>query len=388
MIMKPIYLILAVASFFLISCGETSENVSTQTEDYNLVISDSIQIDRMIGYPSIVSTHPENGNLLVITNEGGKTMLLIIDEDGKVINEFEHLKEGPTSVGSGIMSATFFEDGYAIMGVGNIVIYDADFVVKKRLRTSLNIGGILYMHSNHLKVIEKDGRPHFLIQYGPETDKTAIEADYYNEYNLLTLVDPEAETFEPYGYFHEGSMFKSGKAFYFIRTFFDVQGETAKAIVDNDTVLYTFDNNGNELKRTKIPFDNYYMFKGFSLGPEGYKEQNEMRDLAGVILGLVQADGFDVISYKSGLSLEKALEMAGQNGETYDREEFDRANPPKTIILKDGKLVSEVLSLPDKIVGLAVSDANGNIWAAQNVRVLDEEPEVVTFYKLRIVDTQ
>lgn len=381
--MKIAYFFLASSIIFLCSCDK-QDQTSTHSCKYSLEIIDSVQINRMIAYPSLVSTHPENGNLLILTSEGERTMLLIIDQDGKIVKEFEHPKDGPKSVGSNLMSATFFEDGYALMGRGNIAIYDADFSVKKRMKIPLNIGGMLYIHSKHLKVIEKDGRSQLLIFYGPDTEMQSIEAEYYDEYNILTLVDPVNETFEPYGRFHEGSMFKSGMAFYFISTFFDVSGETANVVVNNDTVLYTFDNAGNELKRTKIPFDNYFMFKGFSLGQQGFAEQREMRDLAGEILSVLHVDDFDIITYKSGLSLETALDMAGKNGETYNQEEFDRANPPKLIILKDGVLVSEVLSIPKKLIELSVKDPFGNIWAAQDVNALDKEPDVVTIYKLRI----
>jgi hypothetical protein len=67
-----------------------------------------------------------------------------------------------------------------------------------------------------------------------------------------------------------------------------------------------------------------------------------------------------------------------------DREAINEANPQKIIILKDGKQVSNVSLLPEKISSLSASDRSGNIWATQNVAALDEEPDVVTIYKLRI----
>ncbi len=385
--MKSIYFLLAVASFITFSCEESAEKLVTQSGNYSLVITDSIQIDRMLGYSTIVATHPENGNLLLLSNigPGQNTMVLIISQRGEIVKEFEHLKEGPTSAGSNLISATFFEDGYAIMGVGTIVTYDADFKVKKRLKISLNLGGVIYSNSKHLKVIEKDGRSHFLIAYGAKTEKTIIQAEYYDEYNLLTLVDPESETFESYGAFHEASMYRSGKAFYFIRTLFEPFDGKTKAIASNDTVLYTLDDIGNELSRTNIPFDEYIMFKGYSLGEAGYPEQREMRDVPGEILGLLQVENKDVISYKSGILLDKYLDLVGPNRERYDRNEVNKANPQKVIILKDGELVSDVLSLPEKFIELSVSDSFGNIWATQNVSALDEEPDVVTIYKLKIV---
>lgn len=223
--------------FFFYSCeSEQKDAGNLSSSTYKLEITDSIQIDRMIGYTSIISTHPENGNLMFIANEGGKEMIFIVSQEGEIVKEFEYTKEGPTSAGSYLTSANFFEDGYAILGYGNIVIYDADFNVKKRFQIPLTTNAI-YRHTKNLRVIEKDGRSYFLIKYAPSTKRSFTEAEYYNEYNLLTLVDPENETFGPYGRFHEGSMFRSGKAFYFISTLFEIVGDKTKAIVSNDTVL-------------------------------------------------------------------------------------------------------------------------------------------------------
>jgi len=382
--MKTNILLLVVVLMLFLSCEKADEKSISQSGNYKLVITDSIQIDRMVGYQSIISTHPENGNLLMIAIEGEKEMIFIVSQEGEIVKEFEYPKEGPTSAGSRLMSVNFYEDGYVIMGYGNIVIYDTNFNVKKRFDIPLTINNAIYMHTKNLKVIERDGKSYFLILYAPSTQRSYTEAEYYKEFNLLTLVDPENETFEPYGQFHEGSMFRSGKAFYFMYTFFEVIEDKTKAIVSNDTVLYTFDNSGNELNRVSVPFDLYYIFKGHSLGVPSREEQSKVSEEPGIISGLYYVDGMDVISYKSGFSLDIALDLFGPNRERFDRNEVDKANPQKVIILKDGQLVSEVLSLPEKILTLGVSDSFGNIWATQNVAALDEEPDVVTFYKLRI----
>ncbi len=383
--MKSSFFFLASIVLLLFSCDDQS-NVATQTSSYSIEIVDSVRIDRIIGSHSIVAAHPENGNLLLLTKKGDNQMVLVMSQEGEIIKEFEHLSEGPLSAGIILISATFFEDGYALMGVGNIVTYDANFNVKKRIEVPLSLGGILATRSKFLRVIEKDNRPHFLIFYGPKTEKKSTEAEYYNEYNLLSLVDPENETIEPYGYFHDGSMFKSGKAFHFIRTLFEPIGGETKAIVVNDTTLYTFDASGNEIDRVTIPFDDYVLLKGFSLGELGLEEQMKMREVPGAPLGLLHTNGLDIISYRSGIPEQKAIDLFGPNRENYYKEVYERVNPRKVIILKDGRLVSDVLPIPQKLTDLEIVDPFGNIWASQNVNILDEEPEVVTIYKLRIVE--
>jgi len=223
-----------------------------------------------------------------------------------------------------------------------------------------------------------------LIFYGPDTNKKSTEEEYYNEYNLLTLVDPENETLKPYAQFPEGSMFKSGKAYHFVRTLFEPSGSQTKAIIVNDTTLYTFDNAGNEINRTSIPFDDFVVLKGLSMGQQGMEELTKRSEVSCSASGLLQSEGFDIITYRSGIPHERAIDLFGANRERYDREVADNVNPYKVIILKDGILVSEVMPLPRELVELSVSDPFGNIWATQNVNILDKEPEVVTIYKLRV----
>ncbi len=126
------------------------------------------------------------------------------------------------------------------------------------------------------------------------------------------------------------------------------------------------------------------MFKGYSLGVDGLEEQGKQGYIYGEIVSYLNLDGFDVITYKSGLSAEKLQQYRNPDGVGYDREAVAGANPQKVIILKEGILVSEVLSLPKRVSSLAASDPSGNIWATQNANAFDEEREVVTFYKLKI----
>jgi len=386
--MKPIYFLSALTTLVFLSCEESKDNEFIQTGNYSLVISDSIEISRMIEAPNIVSTHPQSGNLLLLALEGSNSMVIVMNQAGEILKEFEYPKEGPKSAGPYLISATFFEDGYALLGYGSLVIYDVDFNVNKRIKLPVSLSGSFQIHSNHLKVIEKDGRPQFLLFFKPETERKITEAEYYQQYNLLTLVDPLNGTIHPYGKFHEESMFRSGKAYYLIEPVFETKTDETKVIVSRDTVMYTFDNAGNELDRVKIPFDNYITPKGNSLGERGLAELHEAidSDAEGTVTNLINVDGFDVISYNSGIPFEKIQDIDWPDDQYESLRAFYKANPKKVLILKDGKLVSDVVYLPITILKLGESDQYGNIWASQDVDALDNEPSVVTIYKLRVVE--
>lgn len=385
--MKSILLFLATTAIILGAC-EQQDNLPTQSQsdNYHLVITDSIQIDRMLSYPTIVSTNPENDNPLIMAWEGDQVLLLVMNKEGMIIQEFEYPKEGPKSAGFPIISADFFGDGYAILGYGHLVTYDKDFNVLKRIILPDITNLVLYSPSKNLRTINRNDSLYFLIIYGVETEKQVIEAAYYDEYNLLTIVDPENETFKAYGKFHEGSLYRSGRAFYRIRTFYEIVGENTKVLAGNDTVLYTFDHRGNEISRVVIPFDEYIPFKGYSIGTAGLAEQGKLGYSPGAVTSYLHSAGFDVITYRSGIKPERMEQFRNLSGEGYDRAAMNIANPEKVMILKDGKLVSDYLPLPKKILSLSASDASGNIWGSQNISALDQEPDVVTIYKMRIVE--
>jgi hypothetical protein len=60
-------------------------------------------------------------------------------------------------------------------------------------------------------------------------------------------------------------------------------------------------------------------------------------------------------------------------------------NYTKHLILKGGKQVNIDLKLPKKTSYFQLSDNNGYLWAAKDLSDLEEEPELLTFYKLSVV---
>ena len=60
----------------------------------------------------------------------------------------------------------------------------------------------------------------------------------------------------------------------------------------------------------------------------------------------------------------------------------------KYLILKDGERVNANLRLPEKISYFDMADNEGYLWAHQNVNILDEEPDLITFYKLKVVPVE
>lgn len=188
------------------------------------------------------------------------------------------------------------------------------------------------------------------------------------------------------GSLHEASILRNGKAHYFLDTRFQVVGEKIKAIIVKENLIYTMDLNSSVLEYKSIPFDNFVLHEGFSFWPQGLDEQEEIREISGTIRSYLSVGDKEVFVYSSGLTLDARRAIAGDREDQEAWIKLRKALPNNYLIIKEGEAVSDFLSLPPRIGLLTMVDAGGNIWASQNVEALDEEPEVITLYKLRIVE--
>lgn len=384
-------LLLFCTALFFWSCGapDTDGTVSLD-QAYTVTIADSLEIPIMTSFGTVLSVHPQTDDLLVYTSEGGQNILLHITQQGEMIKRFDYPKEGPASAGSLLMSAEFWKNGYAIMGYGYLVTYDQNFEPLKKIRIEQDLFGMVYGGVNHLQTITQNGEDKLLIFYGQEETYNVTQPEFYENFHMLSVVDIETESFTPYGYFHEESIFKQGQAYYFMRPFFQSIGNETRLVMNHDTVLYTFDAQGKEVNRSAIPFDNYIVFKGYSMGEAGIDEQSKPRDVGGAIQAYMHINGIDLIRYSSGVTLDRiqAIQGDGSKDPQQMQAELKEANPEKILLMKDGRRVSTDIKIPARVSVLSGVDSRGGIWAAQNVNALDIEPEYLTLYKLKIVEAK
>jgi hypothetical protein len=388
--MQNIILPLTIIALFWACGASDADEMSSSPNTYTITIADSLEIPLMASFGAVLSVHPQNDDLLVYTSEGGQNILLHITQQGGIIKRFDYPKEGPASAGSLLMSAEFWKDGYAIMGYGYLVTYDQNFEPLKKIRIEQDLFGMVYGGVNHLQTIIQDGKEKLLIFYGQQESYNTIQPEFYENFHMLSVVDTETESFTPYGYLHQESIFKQGRAYYFMRPFFQATGTETRVVMNNDTVLYTFDAQGKEINRSVIPFDNYILFKGYTMGEAGIDEQSKPRDVGGTIQTYMHINGIDLIRYSSGVTLDRIQAIQGDSSKDLQlmQAEFREANPEKILLMKDGRRVSNDIKLPARVSVLSGVDSEGGIWAAQNVNALDTEPEYLTLYKLKIVEAK
>ncbi|WP_268122634.1 hypothetical protein [Roseivirga pacifica] len=373
------------------SCSNNpKEQVQTKaSEFYKLAIVDSVRIDILAsGHLPVVDVHDETGNLLTVDSENNTVR--IISPNGEVLEEKVLIPSSPEGLGSPVLSGEFFGDDVALSGMYYIKIYNSDLEVQKSMRNYNNKPLMMFMGFNHLFETGKK-----LVAYmGPHTKQSKITPEYYQEFTIADLVDPSLKSpeekrnddiFKPIGKLDSVGRYMNGMSYLYIISHLDVKSGIMYYTHSNDTTLYQFDIEKNSLvSKTAIPFDKFLLSKGLPQSPAAYEQARQSPgDSPGSISRYYRAGEFDVLVYKSGLELSK-IEELGRDTPDF-RTRMNKANPWKTLIAKDGKRVNRSLTKNPKISTIHMADNKGFLWASKNINDLEEEPDFVTIYKMKIV---
>lgn len=385
-------LLFVISLPLVFSCGNNSksENSLDQASSYKLEIVDSVQADILGSGLSLLDVHSETGDLLVIQPNPPK--LWVLSQEGEVKQTWSKTGDGPDEIGSVLLSAEFFGEDVAMMGRMVVKIFDHDFKAKGSFRPDFSPSSMAYAGFNHLQEFKEEGSSQLITFFGkPQTNKHWDTPEYYYEYNTVDKLDPSKPlkgNFKPLGKLEKDSRFiVSGRSYYYIKPTFDIKGNSLIYAYNWDTVLYKRSlPNGELISSTPIPFDEFYLDKGWTMG----KARQEMnsgnvapRDKSGSVERVFQSNGFDVVFYRSGLTLE-TLQSITLDGIERFREEL-RLDYSKYLILKEGKRLNSDLKMIERSLLPSVADNEGNLWTVQNVNALEEEPDLITFYKLKIV---
>lgn len=362
------------------------------SQSYRLEVVDSVQVDILSNSVRIADVHRETGEILAIQTSPPK--LWVLSSKGEVKSTWEKNGLGPNAIGSRLISAEFFEDGIAMMGSMKVKLFDRDFNLVKSTVPQYASSNVIYEGDNHLIAFEGPNGQELISYFGgPQTEFPPTSREFYSEFNIVDRLNPfgfKGETalardsvYKPVGKLSEGSRYKNDRTYFMLKSVFDAKNTQLYYAINTDTVLYKLNLHTNTIEnRYKIPFDEFFVNDGLSLGKGAYSEQSKPKDREGQIERVFSVSGMEVVIYRSGLALaEYQAVVAGSDFlKTYHRK-----NPPKYLIVKNGERLNSELQPPKGIRTFDMADDFGYIWAQQNISLLDEEPELITFYKLKIV---
>ena len=375
--------------FAISNCGGgSSENESVESSNYKLEIVDSLQFNIFTPRLRVVDVDVKTGNLLVI--QVSPTKAMIFTSDMKLLVEKEFLPSDPKGPGGSLVSGAFFGEGVAFLGKNNVSIFDGNLEFQKVLRPHY-ASQMLYGGKKHIyQFTTEAGEPRLVSFFGePQTEFWEGMQEFYDEFNVVDVVDPAQYTdprdtvFMPIGELTEDSRYRNGKAHMFLRPIFDVKENMLHYVLNGDTVLYRRKlPEGDIIESYTIPYDEFILFEGYTMGEAGVDEQNKPHDREGKVEEVYHLDGFDLIVYHSGMLLSQMMNYINSPDPI---KEIERIDFKKYLIIKDGKRVNSDLKLNPKIQSIQLADENGFLYGSQNTSILDKEPEKYTIYKLRIV---
>ena len=394
------YSFLLIAVFcFMMSCGSPDESSSSIGAKYELQIVDSVQVDLFASGLNIADVSDETGQILAF--QTNPPIAYLLSPKAEILKIMDRPAGDPKAVGDYLLSGEFYEDGIALMGRTQVKTYDMDFNLRKSTGVYLNHSGMIWMGFNHLFEFEGDDHNKLLAYMGPETDVGAHMPEFYRKFKVATVVDPylvgkenltpenlNKGVFQPIGELNEDSRYLSSeRTFFFMKPLIDVKERSLYYAFRDDTTMFKVSlPDGKLLEKTRIPFDEFIVFEGYTMGLAAVAEQRQPQDRGGRIEKLYKVGDFELVVYHSGMKLSD-VQALGTSSPDF-RDKVSKADPLKHLILRNGVRMNQELSLPSKISHFDMADNDGFIWAHQDLKQLEEEPDLITFYKLKIVEVK
>ena len=363
------------------SCSQESTDASGVLPEYEFTTIDSMQVDHL-GSLILLDIHEEKE--LFLFSSGDDNNLILTDKSGEIISTFNEPGDSPTAIGSHTGAGTFLGDRIVMMGRTRFAVYDLEFNFLNGFKMPYSPSGMFYLSFDHLQPVIQDGKNKLLaFTGGAQTETPSNQPEYYQEYNTFDLIDVDSGTFTPIVPFHPQSRFLHGEAFRFIAPIFRAHENQVSFVHKRDTLLYSYSlDQPEDFSATPIPFDEFIMNKGFPMS--GEPDYETPTDREGMIHSYFKVGDLNLLTYQSGIKLENLPDRS------LDQEalakEFARRNPTKWIVIDSTGKISLPQTSKDKFsITSARIDSEGFIWAAQNTYVLEEEPDLVTYYKLQLV---
>lgn len=370
-------------AFFLVACGPPDDKLNLDSSEWELEIVDSIQVKTLESL-DLLDINPEQGLFLFNVQKENSPMILI-DKNGEILNRLDVSKDAPTGFGGICSGAIFKGDSIVIQGRQGLYFYDLEFNFLSNLKRPYPPKGMMYVGFDHIRTANSyEGAALISFSGNPQTDYPPNQRAYYENFNGLDLIPISSLAFKPIAPLHPESRYlSSGMAFNFISLTFSVSNSQLTYAHPSDSLLYAIDLMDPTLKQTatKIPFDKFVLRDGFPYGSQ--EDVDGFTDYEGQISNIFKVDGNDLILYYSGIKKEDLPPLTLDRASR--RSEINRLNPQKWMVRDEQNKFSNPKLASSKYRIVRV-DSQNRIWAMQNVNQLEEEPEVVTVYQLKLTE--
>jgi len=369
------YLLLPVILFILFSCNQESKKSESLSNEWELAIVDSIQVDHLGRVDGLEFNH---GKGVLFNFKENK--LLEFDESGKILHEQSYPFDGPDKVFYPVQ-LKYDGDGklYGSSFLGWLYEFNSDLTFKREIKlpflTEAKDGGGILRSMD----LWKDK----LIMWYPGRDgANPYDPFFFRDHFLLEKVDPITGSAEPIIRIPASSRYSSDN--YYERTWvnFGILGDTLFLSLTNEPLIHLYDLNQKGKYLSSLNFQ-----------PSKFEDNGEHSKEYEYISGIKMKDG----RIKQLFPTQKGIVITYTEGITEDIFIQNELKDPKNfplypkfenqvlkIVKTDGSLSNEII-IPNQIgrmIGLKSLDEP--FYAVRNDEFIGEEKDFITFYKLQL----
>lgn len=363
-------------AFFLLgfSCSEKTDS-SSNSNEWELVIEDSIQVDYL---GTVHGAEFNDGKGIIFNFKENK--LIQFDERGKILHEQAYPFDGPDKVFYPMQLKTTTEGKlYGASFVGWLYEFNSDLTFKREIKlpflTEAKDGG------GTRRVLDQ-WKDQLILYYPGRDGANPYDPFFFRDHFLLEKVDPKTGSAEPLIQIPSTSRYASDK--YYERPWvnFGILGDTLYFTLDNEPLIHLYDltRNGEFLKTINFQ-PAKFEDNGEHSKPYEYISRTKMKD--GSIKQFFPTRQGIILTYTEGISEDIYLQNDLKNPKNFPlHANFE--NQILKIVQVDGSLSNEII-IPrsiDRI--LAIESLDDPFYALRNDDFIGEEQEYLTFYKLRL----
>ncbi|WP_373497389.1 hypothetical protein [Aquiflexum sp.] len=371
---RIIILLIWVSIFSCTKREKNSQNIADSNE-WELVILDSIQVD----YLANIREGIFNNGVGLIKDISSST-LIKFDSTGNVLVKKEFPKEGPGSV---MWLETLLEhDGefFGTTSFKNIYHFDADLNLKESLEMPFvgEARGGAYNRRNIAVLKEK-----LLLWYPGRNGISPYIDHFYRDYPLLELYDLNTKTSKPVVRTPPTSKFSSDQFFNRPNINFTIENDSLYFTFSNEAILHVYALGDSITWERSIDMEptDFKLFPGQNT-PVTYREMIKMFEAQ--INGIFSDSDNIIITYHGGIDGDTFV-----NNELMEKENFFRYpeflnNYLKIYRYGYGWSNEMIVSSKIKLI-LNIESVDKPFYALRDDDFLGKEQDYTTFYKLQLV---
>ncbi|MGY6521026.1 MAG: hypothetical protein ACXIUD_04815 [Mongoliitalea sp.] len=372
---ERVSLMLIVAVFFVCSCAKKENDTITYSNDWELVILDSIQVDYL---GTIGGADYRNGQAVIFNYKENK--LIAFDSTGRILYENSFPYEGPGSLyypsklrltdGGGLFSASF---------IGWLYELNPDLTLKQEIKlpfpTEAKDGGGFF------RTLEYWNK-HLISFYPGRDGANPYDPHFFRDHYLLEKINPETREATPIIKIPSISRYASDKFYERPWLQFGIQGNILELVLSNETFIHKYDlNNGGEYMSSIDFMPSKFLDNGEH--SQKYQYISGTRMLDGHIKQFFVTEKGSVLIYTEGIEedvfLQNELNIP-KNFPLY--KQFQRQI--LRLVFPNDSFSNEIV-VPYRVGKiLNIESVEKPFYALRDDDFIGEEQDFLTFYKLQL----